>query len=294
MNYTVKAAARATGVSESRLRTWERRYGIPSPARSASRRRLYDESDLGVIRRMAALVDAGLSAADAAEAVRSGQAAAPAMPGPVRLHPLVETLVVAAESFDEVGFVDAVEGAVAQTGWAGALDDVIFPALKQIGARWESATVPPAKEHFASELIRRKLAAALDVLGPSSAGKPRLLLACPEGERHDLGLLGLGLLLRSDGVNVVYLGPDVPTADIIEAQAALDADGICLSATSAGGLASLVRASRTIIGRRAVHLFVGGPALGPSGSPAAGVHLPASIGAAAKAIHDRLDVAPQR
>ncbi|MBM3140053.1 MAG: MerR family transcriptional regulator, partial [Chloroflexi bacterium] len=70
MRYTVKAAARATGVSESRLRTWERRYGIPKPARSETGRRLYDDGDLRVIRRMAALVGAGLPAAQAAEAAR--------------------------------------------------------------------------------------------------------------------------------------------------------------------------------------------------------------------------------
>jgi MerR family transcriptional regulator, light-induced transcriptional regulator len=59
VNYTVKAAARATGMSESRLRTWERRYGIPSPGRSATGRRRYNDDDLALIRRMAALVHVG-------------------------------------------------------------------------------------------------------------------------------------------------------------------------------------------------------------------------------------------
>ncbi|MDA0366505.1 MAG: MerR family transcriptional regulator, partial [Chloroflexi bacterium] len=71
MQYTVKAAARATGVGESTLRTWERRYGVPSPGRSATGRRLYEEEDLRVIRRMAALVAAGLPAAQAADAARA-------------------------------------------------------------------------------------------------------------------------------------------------------------------------------------------------------------------------------
>ena len=53
MAYSIKAAAMATGISESCLRTWERRYGIPRPTRSSSGRRRFDESDLGVIRRMA-------------------------------------------------------------------------------------------------------------------------------------------------------------------------------------------------------------------------------------------------
>ena len=83
VNYTVKAAARATGISESRLRTWERRYGVPTPGRSATGRRRYDDDDLAVIRQMAALVEGGLSAADAAEAVRSGQQVPGASAAPV-------------------------------------------------------------------------------------------------------------------------------------------------------------------------------------------------------------------
>ena len=71
MRYSVGAAARATGVAESRLRTWERRYGIPSPGRSDSGRRLYDDADIEVIRQMASLVDRGIPAALAAEAARS-------------------------------------------------------------------------------------------------------------------------------------------------------------------------------------------------------------------------------
>ncbi|MEI8360046.1 MAG: MerR family transcriptional regulator, partial [Deltaproteobacteria bacterium] len=69
MQYTVRAAALATGFSGDRIRTWERRYGVPSPARSSTGRRLYEESDLAIIRRMAALVDSGLSAVSAAKAV---------------------------------------------------------------------------------------------------------------------------------------------------------------------------------------------------------------------------------
>ena len=71
MNYTVLAASKATGINSSRLRTWERRYGIPRPNRSNTGRRLYDEDDLLLIRRMMALVNAGLPASEAAKSALS-------------------------------------------------------------------------------------------------------------------------------------------------------------------------------------------------------------------------------
>jgi DNA-binding transcriptional MerR regulator/methylmalonyl-CoA mutase cobalamin-binding subunit len=295
VNYTVKAAARATGVSESRLRTWERRYGIPKPARSVTGRRLYDEDDLAAIRRMAALVEAGLSAQDAAAAVRSGEEAS-LVRRPVDLHPLTGALVAAAERYEEGPFLDALAAAVTELGWAAALDQVAFPALKRIGAEWEAAALPPAKEHFASELVRRRLAAAYDALGPSQKRKPTVLMACPESERHELGLLALAFLLRSAAANVVYLGADVPTGDIVNACESLDPDAVCLSATSAEGLASLARATRIILSRRPVRLFVGGPAVSPTGTLAAGIVLPPTLELATAAILERLwpNVVPEK
>jgi methanogenic corrinoid protein MtbC1 len=247
---------------------------------------MYDENDLAVIRKMAALVEAGLSASDAAEAAKSGDSPTPP-PLLQRDHPLVPTLLGAAEEYDEQTFLATMAGAIDELGWASALDEVFFPTLRKLGARWETASLPPAKEHFASELVRRRMASALDALGPSTPDKPKILMACPESERHDLGLLALALLLRSSGANVIYLGADVPTSDIIEAVELLKPDAVCLSATSAEGLASLVRATRTILSKRLPQLFIGGPAISTTGTAAAGVILPSSLELAATAILER-------
>src|SRR5689334_8702602 len=101
MRYTVKAAARATGVAESTLRTWERRYGVPRPERTPSGRRRYGEDDLTVIRRMAALVEAGLPASEAAIAAPHGEAP-PVHEPPAQERDRVERFVNAATAYDEV------------------------------------------------------------------------------------------------------------------------------------------------------------------------------------------------
>jgi DNA-binding transcriptional MerR regulator len=276
VNFTVKAAARATGVSESRLRTWERRYGIPRPGRSLTGRRLYNDEDLLVIRRMAALVDAGMSAAEAAEAARMA-VEPPSLLQPVREHELVAAIATAAERYDEAAMLDALHRAVGELGWGGALSEVIFPGLRRVGLYWETALFPPANEHFASELVRREIYAAISALEPLPATSRCLLLACPEDERHDLGLAALSLLLRRAGVRTLYLGADVPTPDLIEAYDDVRPAAICLSATSAIGLASLVRASRALVSERHARVFFGGPAASASGAEAAGIMLPPSV-----------------
>ena len=282
MNYTVKAAARATGISETRLRTWERRYGIPLPARAASGRRLYNEDDIALIRRMAALLDAGMSAAQAAEAARSVDSAPPEPPAVQ--HQLVGVIAEAAERYDEPALVAALRQAIRELGWPSALQEVVFPALRRVGIDWETAGVPPATEHLATELVRQELMSAINALPDSATNAPRVLLACPEDERHDLGLAALALLLRQHGLRTLYLGADVPTSDLLEAIDATQPDAVCLSATSSVGLASMVRASRTLVSARRVRLFIGGPATAAEGPEAAGIRLPGRIDEAAQAL----------
>ena len=73
MEYNPKAAAAATGITESTLSSWERRYGLPKPKRSKSGRRLYTEADIAIIQRMALLLETGIAASQAARAIQDAE-----------------------------------------------------------------------------------------------------------------------------------------------------------------------------------------------------------------------------
>jgi methanogenic corrinoid protein MtbC1 len=200
------------------------------------------------------------------------------------VHPMALALANAAERFDEADLLHALRAGVRDLGWAEAFDRVIFPGLKRVGLYWETAVFPPANEHFASELLGFEIASAIQATAPVPIDAPCIVLACPEDERHDLGILALDLLLKVQGIRTVYLGPDVPAQDLVTAFENTHASAICLAATTAIGLASLVRASRTLVATHHLRLFIGGPATSSSGVEAAGIRLPASMGSAAEVI----------
>lgn len=309
MRYTVKAAARATGVSRTCLRTWERRYGIPKPDRSANGRRQYDEADIATIRRMVELVDAGLPAGDAARVIRDerdngggpGQANAepsavpaeasdgpPPSPPP---HPLLDELLSAACAFDEHAVVQGLRASVTALGWPEALEVVIFPLLRRVGKDWSCGCRLIAGEHFVCEIIRGQMLCAVDAAGNGHSPAVTAVLACPEGEQHDVGLLALSLLLRQRGLRVVYLGADVPSADLLALIEDIEPEAVCLSATTGMGRAALSRATHHIVSHRPLpHLFVGGPALRRKTEEEfiPGVHLPDALTAAAETIAESL------
>ncbi|MDA1061538.1 MAG: cobalamin B12-binding domain-containing protein [Chloroflexi bacterium] len=284
MQYTVRAAARATGISESRLRTWERRYGVPAPPRSRTGRRLYEESDLAVIRRMAGFIEAGLSAAQAAEAARSDAADAISIAREQPTgdaHPAVAVLVASAVAYDERMAVGAIRAAFDEVGPAAAFERVVFPALFDIGRGWQRGELSIANEHFVSELIRRETLSAVAAIEDAPPAAPRVLLASPSGENHDLAIAALWLLLRDARIDVFCLGPNVPAPDLLGAVRVVDPDIVCLSATAPASVPTVAEVGRAFIAARVrARLFVGGPALHYTDAPSSEIparQLPRSL-----------------
>src|SRR5881275_42754 len=102
--------SRRVGVSDHLLRAWETRYGLLHPTRSPGGYRLYSQADAERIGRMQAHLAAGLSAAEAAEAVlaeggpNAGPGPAPAPPSlgdGVEVRELSGSLRQALDAFDE-------------------------------------------------------------------------------------------------------------------------------------------------------------------------------------------------
>jgi DNA-binding transcriptional MerR regulator/methylmalonyl-CoA mutase cobalamin-binding subunit len=262
MEYTVRAAALATGVSEDRLRTWERRYGVPAPPRTDTGRRLYGEEDLAVIRRMAALVESGLSAASAAASVHAEAGAAAERPVPVEIDPRVVALAQATEQLDDLLLLDMLGTAERSLGLEDALDRIAIPALVEAGRRWEHGAFTVAQEHLLSEAIRAWLVFHTLAVPDPAPGAPRILVACPEDERHDLPALGLALLLRRAGARVSYLGGDVPTVALVESVRSVRFDAVCLSITAPASLPiARLACSALAAGRGAPRVYLGGRAL---------------------------------
>jgi MerR family transcriptional regulator, light-induced transcriptional regulator len=79
-----------------------------------------------------------------------------------------------------------------------------MPYLRELGERWARNEIAVAQEHFASRLIEgRPLTLAR---GWNRGPGRRAVLACPSGEQHTLPLVCFGLVLRTRGWRIVYLG----------------------------------------------------------------------------------------
>jgi DNA-binding transcriptional MerR regulator/methylmalonyl-CoA mutase cobalamin-binding subunit len=218
--YTIKQAAARSGVGESLLRAWERRYSVVSPSRTASGYRLYDDAAIARLRAMRALVDSGWTASQAAEAVLAGGAGLaipdPAVEGAGRAAPIGEPLVQAAAAYDTVGIESALDELIGRGSYEAIVDERLLPAVAALGTAWADGRIDVASEHLASAAVQRRLAALFDIAGRPGTTHP-VLVGLPPGCRHEIGTLAFAVALRRRGADVLYLGPDTPVASWVHA-----------------------------------------------------------------------------
>jgi len=238
--------SRRVGVSDHVLRAWERRYGLLKPVRSAGGFRLYSEADEGRVRRMQAHLAGGLSAAEAAraalgedgaDAAATYGSASVAVERHEGLADRAGALALALDELDEPAAQAVFDRLLSDFTVETVLRDVVMPYLQELGERWERGSVTVAQEHFASNLLRGRLASLARGWGHGHG--PRAVLACPPGERHDLALLVFGIALNRNGWRVGYLGADTPLEELINTAVDTAADLVVLAAATPERFAGL-------------------------------------------------------
>jgi DNA-binding transcriptional MerR regulator len=227
--------ARRTGVSPELLRAWELRYGLLQPARSAGGFRLYSAADERRVRHMTRLIADGFSAAEAAQHALGADEVQPTAQAPVVDH-LAEQMRTALDAFDGAGAHAALDRLLASVSVDVVLAHVVLPYLRDLGDRWAAGRASVSQEHFATNLIRGRLLGLARDWGTGDA--PAVLLACPPGEAHDLGLIIFGLLVARRGWRVVFFGVDTPFDTLVASVSTIRPSLVVLATISADRLAS--------------------------------------------------------
>jgi DNA-binding transcriptional MerR regulator len=232
--YNTQAVVQLTGVPAPTFRAWERRYGVPRPARLPGGQRLYSERDVALIRWLHQRTEEGvaISRAVALLATREGQPSMLPAAAPRAFPQLQAELLDRLQAFDTIGAQTTLAEAFALYSVERVCLELIQPTLVEIGERWHAGGISVAMEHYATNLIRRKLLSLLDIYDSRADGR-LALLACAPNELHEVGLLLVALFLARRGWPVVYLGAAVPLEDLDAAIRQLQPRLVVLSASTA-------------------------------------------------------------
>jgi DNA-binding transcriptional MerR regulator len=206
------AAAEVLGVSPNTLRSWERRYGFPTPKRTPGNHRNYELVELQTLRD--ALAQTG-NISSAIELTRQRQAA------PANSN----NLLAALESFDEEAANLAVEESLALRPLERTVEELLLPAIDglaadpdreaelEFGARWAMGWLHGA----------RRLA--------STASRPAGILLLDSSTGNDAESVhaqALDLTLRRAGFRVLMLSSELGDERLERALTALDPTALVL------------------------------------------------------------------
>jgi len=230
--YRIQSVAEMTGVSAATLRAWERRYGIPSPRRTASAYRLYTDQDVELIKRVRELCDGGIAPSQAAQMVLATQGSREEFTHlEVDTHELaIQKILAAVEKFDADMLEAAVKHALFLGSATGLFEKVFGPAMAQIGQRWHEGSLSIGQEHLAAEVIGNAMRYVLRLSQPEAPDRT-IVLACFADEEHAVPLYGVALRFAEWNFRTVMLGARTPPHAIRHAVAEVHPDLVGLSLT---------------------------------------------------------------
>jgi methylmalonyl-CoA mutase cobalamin-binding subunit len=260
LHLTIGALSRATGVPINTLRTWERRYGVPSGDRTEGGHRLYPPDTVEHVRLVTRALDAGHRPAQVLPAsvpvlrtlLGEGNVRPPPVGGPV------DAWMTATRALDGHALYRGFSEEAARLGLPTFIEGRALPFLRRLGEEWCAGEIKVFHEHFASARLEDFLAGWWRPLSDSATGRPVVCATLP-GDLHNLGLHMAAALIAAAGQRIVFLGRDTPIEDMAAAAVQSGATAVIVSiGASAQDPDGAIRALRAVL-PASVGLFVGGP-----------------------------------
>lgn len=136
---------------------------------------------------------------------------------------------------------------------AGVIDllvGVVRAAQLEIGRLWQANEISVAQEHLATGVSQVVMARLFELATPAPRNGRTIVVACVEGELHDLPARLVADYLDQAGFTVRYLGANVPTDDLLSMIASVRPAAVLLSTTMSFHIGALREAVQRL---RAAH-----------------------------------------
>lgn len=208
--FNIRDIENLTGIKAHTLRTWEKRYGIIMPLNIPGKHRMYDNNDLKQILRISTLYHGGYKISKIAGMSLDEMANNTLqLEHKTNFEVFINRFIEFTIDINEVAFKKLFSELRESIDEKNLYLHIIFPVLQRIGNLWMIGNILPYQEHFSSNLIRSLLINSIDnVKNIQKKKNKKILLFCPEHEHHELPLLFLHYILKSNGAEVIYLGVD--------------------------------------------------------------------------------------
>jgi DNA-binding transcriptional MerR regulator/methylmalonyl-CoA mutase cobalamin-binding subunit len=241
-SYSIKAVAKETGLTPFVIRAWEKRYQAVVPERTDTNRRVYSSEDVEKLRLLFKATQKGhsignianLSLEDLQEMISINRGDENIIHddnskiGTNDLDEQLELCMQAIQELDADKFEKELNNVSINFSQPQILEFIIIPLMEKIGNSWSDGTLRVVNEHMASVIISSFLLNLKDTYKISN-NAPKIIFTTPMGQQHEFGALVAGAVAASVGWKVIYLGPNLPSTELIAAVDKLNAKCVGIS-----------------------------------------------------------------
>jgi methanogenic corrinoid protein MtbC1 len=107
--------------------------------------------------------------------------------------------------------------------------NLLSPILQEVGAMCDTGQLNIAQEHALSAILRFHVGNILfDYANDNKINDRAVIVAAPEGELHEFGIMIAALLCKHYGIKFYYFGPNLPVDSLIECASQINAKTVVL------------------------------------------------------------------
>ncbi len=214
--FTIKDLENLSGIKAHTIRIWEQRYHFLKPSRTDTNIRYYSNDELKKVLNVALLNKYGfkISHINKMGAVELKEKILSLTQTQAQQERIINELIDHMIDLKIHQIEDILDGYIQLKGIERTITQIIFPFMEKIGILWITNHINPAQEHLVTNIIRQKLIVGIESASSTLKVDKSILLFLPEGEYHEIGLLVMYYILKSKGVNIIYLGANVPLKDV--------------------------------------------------------------------------------
>ena len=241
--YPIRYVAQKTGLSTHLIRVWKKRHQAVVPKRTDTNRRMFSEADIERLKMLKSAVRGGhsisqiasLSSEELMKLIILDVSDASPLSAALEQGSLDATFfynrsLATVLDLDAEGLESVLDqAAVHLTKWE-LVDAVLVPLCKKIGELWKQGELKIINEHMASTIIQAFLWNLLRSAEISQTS-PKVVIATPAGQQHELGALVIALVACESDWQPVYFGPSLPSEEIAAAVTYVGARVVALSIT---------------------------------------------------------------